>query len=814
MDTLARDLRLAIRSLARDPGFTLVGVITLALGIGATTTVFSVVYGVLFRPLPFPEADRLVQIVQLLEPDETGERHRAGLTPDQFLNLQEHSKTLHSVGVFARDQQTLSGIPIPARLNGASVFSGLFDGLGARALRGRPLRPGDGDPGAERVVVLSYRTWRMYFGGREDIVDTRIALGDAPARVVGIMPEGFAFPSLAGPAMNRNSAGEIEDAPEFWTNGVRFERTGPATGFTYLQAHAIVKPGVRYEQALAEVRSLIGPLPNGKVLPVELVNARAEMARHTSTALAIFQLGMVLVLLIACVNVVNLLLTRAAGRRRELAVRLALGASRSRLVREGVAEAVVLAIAGGGLGCLMAYGLTTILHTLPPHVLPRLRDIQIDGVMLAFTLALSVTTGLAVGLVSALRVATASVASQLHPQTPYAVAALGGARLRPSGLLVTAEIAAAVVLLTGGGLLINSFVRLQRVDFGYDPRDVVSLQVALPQTRYPTTQSHQRFYRDVSSALRSVPGVEAVSATSGPLTGSAFGFSPLTIDGRPTATSETEIRHRGVSPDFFKTLRAPVIAGREFRDDDWSPVATKVIVNQAFAQQHFPGSSALGHRVAWSEWADLEIIGVVADVREQPDGEVPRSFYLPLALGPLGRLTVLMRADREPAAILSAAREVLVRIDPQQAPFDAASLEDVLHYSAASPRLYSFVSLWCALVALALASIGLYGVLAYSVGSRTHEFGIRIALGADARTVRWQVLRHGLGLTIVGLAIGLAGSYASVHALTSLLFGIAPRDMTTFAVASVLLMATAVAACLVPSIRATRVDPVVALRAE
>jgi putative ABC transport system permease protein len=291
-------------------------------------------------------------------------------------------------------------------------------------------------------------------------------------------------------------------------------------------------------------------------------------------------------------------------------------------------------------------------------------------------------------------------------------------------------------------------------------------------------------------------------------------FYPLTIDGKPATTAKAEIRNRGVAPDYFKTLGLPVVEGREFRDSDWSPVPNKVIVNQAFARQHFPESSPIGHHLAWSNFPDLEVIGVVADSRERPDGTIGRSFYFPFQTGFLGGLTVVIRADRDPAAVLSAARGVLARIDPQLASHDAASLEEVFAHSAASPRLYGFVSLSCAIVALALAVIGLYGVLAYSVGSRTHEFGIRIALGAEARAVRWQVLRQGLAITIVGLAIGLAASYGSTRALRSLLFGITPSDLTTFSVAAALLMATAVIACLVPSFRATRVDPVVALRAE
>ena len=532
-------------------------------------------------------------------------------------------------------------------MNGASVLPGLFDGLGARPLRGRTFKPEDGDAAAGSVVILSYRTWRTHFGGREDIIDSRITLDDKTTHVVGVMPESFTFPSLAGESMSRNSAGEIEDAPEFWVTGGRFERSTSKGGYTILRAHALVKPGVPYERALADVRSLIGPLPTGKVLPVELVNARVEMGRDASWPLAIFQLGMVLVLLIACANVVNLLLTRAAGRRRELAVRMALGATRGRLVHDGLAEALVLSIAGGTLGCVIAYASIAVLRTLPPHVLPRLRDIHVDGVVLGFALGLSIVTGLLVGLFSALRVARASVSSQLRPQTPYAVATLLGSRLRPSSLLVIVEIAAAVVLLTGGGLLVNSFVRLVQVDLGYDPRDIATFQVSLPNTRYPTSESRERFSRDIATNLRTLPGVEAVSTTDGAVTYSAIGFYPLSIDGKPATTEETEIRFRRVSPDYFRTLRIPVVEGREFRHDDWSPAAAKVIVNQAFARQHFPGSSPIGHHLRWAAFTDLEVIGVVADSRERPDADIDRAFYLPIETGFAGRLTVLMRAGRD-----------------------------------------------------------------------------------------------------------------------------------------------------------------------
>jgi predicted permease len=817
MESLLRDFQITVRGLIRNPGFALVAMLTLALGIGATTTVFSVVYGVLFRPLPFPAADRFVEIVQVMPDRETGGTFRAGLTPDQFLNLQEHSRLLQGIGIFGGyAPRTLTGIPIPARLSGAIFDAEVFDALGVQPLLGRTLRREDSEPGADPVVVLSERTWRAYFGRSDNLLETRITLNDVPTRVVGIMPEAFTFPSLASETMNRNSAGEIEDAPEFWLPGGRFERIGKSSGFSIFRAHAVLKPGVRHEQALDEVRSLIGPLPDNRVVPVELVNARTEMAEQSSRALAIFQLGVLLVLLIACVNVTNLLLTRAAGRRRELAVRMALGASRGRIVREGMAEAIVLSIIGGALGCLLAYGLVTALQTLPPHVFPRLREIRVDGVVLAFALGLSVLSGLSVGVLAALRVARASVMGQLPPIVPQASAAVAGIRLRPSNLLVVGEIAAAVVLLTAGGLLVNSFVQLVYVDVGYEPRNVASLQVSLPKARYGTREATERFYRDVSERLKGLPGVIALAATDTSLLFFAqLGFDPLTIDGARAAT-KAEIHVRKVSPAFFRTLRIPLVEGRELRDDDWSPAATRVVVNQAFARAYFPSTSAIGHRLQWSRWKDLEIIGVAADTRErQTTAEILPALYVPLdADGYLASMVLLLRSDRETGDVVTAARGILARIDPQVAVYNAASLEESLKHSSASPRLYGFVSLWCALLALMLSAIGLYGVLSYSVGSRTHEFGIRIALGAEAHMVRWHVLRQGLVLAVIGLTLGLAGGYAAAQALSSLLFGVTPGDLTTFAVAATVLLMTAMAACLVPSIRATRVDPVVALRAE
>jgi len=814
MDVFVRDIQLAFRSLRRNPVFALVALLTLALGIGATTTVFSVVYGVLLRPLPFPNAQRFVQIVQPLSSAYV-EEIRAGITPNQFVNLQESATTLEAVGSWLHAPRTLTGLTTPVRLHGGGMTAGLFQGLGVQPLLGRGLRQADSERGAEPIVVLSYRSWRAYFGGRSDIIDTRITLDSVPTRVVGVMPEHFTYPSLAGPEMTRNSVGELEDAPEFWIAVRPFEREqATSDGFTTIQAFAILKPGVSMPQAEAEIRGLLGPMPKGWTSRVELVNPRAELGQPVNRPLVIFQLGVILVLLIACVNVVNLLLARASGRRRELAIRTALGASRGRLLREGVAEVLLVSCSGGAGGCAIAYGLTASLRFLPPHVLPRLRDVHVDGVVLTFALGVSVISGVAIGLLSAWRASRSTGIDDLHQHALRVATHSAPARLRPSNLLVVAEIAAAVVLLTSAGLLVRSFVKLISVDMGYQARGLATLKVGLPAARYPTTDVRSGFSDRFAGAIRALPGVVSVAGADESLSGSAIGFYPLFVDGRDVG--KAELRNRGISPDYFRTLGVPIVEGREFRREDRTPTPSRTVVNEAFARRYLAGRSAIGRQIRYSDW-DLQIVGVVANVRNVREGEIEPTIYLPATYSgfrDVHEAVVFVRTTEDPAAVLAGARPLLARLDPQLAVYDSASVEEMLEYSSASPRLYGLVSFTCAVVALMLAIIGLYGVLAYSVGSRTQEFGIRMALGAESRSVMWHVMRQGLLLTAVGLAAGLGGSYAAARGLSTLLFGITPADVPTFATTAVLLTGTAVLACLIPSRRATRVDPVIALRSE
>jgi putative ABC transport system permease protein len=814
LEQVATELRLAARALWRAPAFTAAAVLTLAIGIGATTVVFGVAYGILHRPLPFPNAERLIRIVQVTEPTATSSRPiRMGLTPNQFVDLQGNTTTLEAVGSYAHAPRTLTGIDVPMRLTGAGVTPGLFAGLGVAPALGRMFVPEDGQRPvlSDPVVILSHRTWLRYFGAKPEIVGQRIALGDTRPLVIGVMPDGFGFPSLAGTSIARNSAGELEDEPEFWLAMAPYQRTETAGGFSAFMSFAILRPGVTLPQALADVRSKLSPLPNGYRASLELVSARREMATAISSVLTIFQLGVTLILLIACVNVTNLLLSRAAHRRHEDAVRAALGASRARVVREHVTESMLLALAGGALGCAFAYALTAAVRTLPPHLLPRLRDIRVDSVVLLFALALSVGTGLLVGLFSGLRAGRSGLFA--------AAETLGGAtrgsaprRLRPSGVLVVVEIAASMVLLTGAGLLVNSFTRLMNVEPGVEADRAATFRVALTGARYASATAQQAFVGTVLSALRAVPGIESAAATNFALDGGPIDFSLLRVDG---TASRHEMRYRQITPDYFRTLGTPLLAGREFRDSDRTATALRVVVNEAFVTRHLAGRNAVGTVIGYGPRASLEVVGVVGNSRASLADRPEPTLYLPADdQASFVMPSLVVRSSAALPVLLPAIRAAVRDADPQLAVYNAVTLDEMLGHAAASSRLYTWVSAWCALIALLLAGIGLYGVLAYSVSTRTREFGIRMALGATSRSVIVAVMRRGLVLSAAGIAAGLTGSLYLSRFLETLLFNLTPRDAATYGLASALFVVVTLVACYLPTRRATRVNPVLALRAE
>jgi len=803
---LFRDLRYGVRGLARKPAFSVAAVLTIAIGIGATTSVFSVVYGVLIRRLPFPTADRLVSIVQLLPAPDGGEPGRAGLTPGQIAEWSATSRTLAEIGSYGHTEHSLTGVGAPVRLNGAGISVALFRATGVAAALGRTFTADDELSGNEHVVLLEHGTWVRRFGGSPDVVDRQIMLDGTPYRVIGVMPEHFGFPSLAYPGMSLNAEGELQDAPEFWVPMLRIPRpAGPETGgFSLIPTFALLRPGVSLAQATAEVNTLM-PAMAGHHWRVELVSARAEQTRAVRRVLLIFQAAVLFVLLIACANVTNLLLARAASRQRELLVRIALGASRADVARYAMVEALLIGLCGGLVGCGGAVVTVALVRRLPPYLLPRLSEIRVDGAVLAFAVIVAAGAGLLVGVWSAARL------WQSHSSDAGAWRGPGGSigrAHRPSRVLVMIEAAAGVMLLAGAALLLGSFVRMTKIDRGFDAQGVYSFRVSLPARLHaPVTQ--YAFHDALRAALRGIPGVTSVAIVERSLGASAIGFD-LTIAGRKR---RADVAFQTVSPGFFRTLRMP-IRGRDFTERDRVTTAMTAIVNDMFVRHFFPAGNALGQQIAFNAWPNLTIVGITDDTRpSDPERAISPMIYLPnQTKNGFGSPTYLVRGGGD--QLSSEIRTAAARIDPEAVVFDATPLDDLMARQVATPKFYGFTAAGFAAVAVLLAALGLYGVLSYSVSTRTREFGIKIAIGANARSLVAGVMRETAGTVVVGVVAGLVGAYFSSRFLESLLFGLRPHDPVTFAAVTVLFLVVSVLASYVPARRATSVDPIAALRAE
>lgn len=802
LESFARDLRFAARGLRRSPAFSVTAVVTLALGIGATTAVFSVVYGIVFRPLPFPNADRLVRVVQLL-PERPGDppTFRSGLTRDQIAEWRGTSRTLSEIGTYSPQAAILSGGDRPVRLIGAQVSVSLFRALGVRPIAGRLFADEDEQPGNELVVILSHDTWRVRFGSSDAIVGGQLSLNDRTYHVIGVMPRGFGFPSVASSSAV-TASGEFADAPEFWTPMVARPRpASPATGgMTLVQTYALLRTGVSLDEAVAEVNTLMQARVNARY-PVELVHARVEAARQVRPTLLLFQGSVIFVLFIACVNVVNLLLARAAGKRHELAVRRALGAGRAALTRYGLAEGVIVGAAGGALGVLLAYQGVLLFRALPRFLLPRMSEVRVDGVVLAVAAALSIGAGLFVGLAATLR-ALRDDGGAIGWQSRSMSA---GRAQRPSRALLVAEVAAGVVLLAGAGLLLNSFARLTSLDRGFDPDGVYTFSVSLPASYQPAAR--RTFHDTFIDLLRQLPGITSAGASDYLPGRGGVGFKTV-VDGQAHAGA---VSYGVFSPGVFETLRIP-LRGRDFTERDRGAQPAAVIVNETFARKFFPNQDAIGRRIGFQDWwSSLDVIGVAGDTRTADAADAPDpAIYVPQS-GNTTTPRYVVRSSRDLGPEL---RDAAARIDSRAVLVDVTSMNGLLARTVASPRLYSATATAFATVAVALAALGLYGVLAYSIGSRTREFGIRIALGATPASVIGGVMREAAWAVLPGVALGLGGALYLSRFLDSLLFGVQPHDPATFAGVAALFLTVAAIACYMPARRATRVDPVVALRAE
>ena len=807
MDTIQQDIRHAMRRLFKSPGFTLIGTLTLALGIGANSAIFSVVNAVLLRPLPYSQPDRLVGIYHF----QNGER--ATMSGPNFVDVKRMSKTLADAAAVARSRVVLTGEGEPSRLTIAEVSASLFDLLGVQPLQGRGFHSEENEPGHNKVAVLSYPLWHQRFGGDRRVIGKTIVVDGVSTEIVGVMPEGFAFPSdtmLWIP---------LEYTKEFTTT----QRAA-----WYLDAVGRVKPGIPIEHAAAEIdaigKQLAKQYPDADAgLDITAVSLHEAMVGDIRKAVLVLLGAVGFVLLIACTNVANLLLARAASRETEMAVRSALGAARGRLVRQLLTESVLLGAAGGTLGLLFAFWGVDALVALQPAGIPRLSDVHVDRWVVLFTFAVSIATGLIFGVVPALHSTGASVAGGLKDAGRGALTSRAGSRVR--GVLVIAEVALAVVLLVGAGLLIRSFVKLTSVDPGFHAAQALTFELSLPESRYPLESQQVDFFGRLLTNLHAVPGVDRAAAViSLPLSGSSIVLS-FEIAGRPPlpVSQQPVMQVRVATNDYFRAIGIPLKRGRIFTDDDRPGSPPVVVITESAARQYFPGDDPIGKKITlgWGRGpgkprAGGVVVGIIGDVKDSGlDEPNPPQLYLPYQQWPVHSMSVLLKTVVPAAAVADAARRAVYATDPNIPISSVRTLDQIVAKSISQPYFYATLLAVFAVLALALAAIGVFGVLSYAVAQRTREIGIRMALGAQERNVLTLIVRQAMTFAVVGVALGSGLALTLARPLVAkMLFNTSPHDAATFCGVALVLAAVALVASYIPARRATRVDPIVALRSE
>jgi putative ABC transport system permease protein len=804
------DVRYAGRVLRRSPGFTVAAVLTLALGIGGTTTVFSFVNAVLLRPLPFPDSSRLVMVEPSDEPATT--------TPADFLEWRTRSRSFENMAAFTGESFSLTGDGEPEQIHAAAVTASFFDTLGVTAIVGRTFMPAEDQPGSNHVAVIGSSLWRRRFQADAGVVGTVITLNRQPVTVVGVMPDGFDFPRDVAPS-NIGRARPID----VWTPIV-LQPGDRANAF--LRVVGRLRGDVIPSHAQAEMSTVAAQVAehapaDRRVETVRLMALHERMIRDVRPLLLVLSGAVAFLLVIACSNVANLLLARSTMRQQEVALRAALGAARARLVRQFLMESVVLAVLGGLVGIVLAIGAVSVLRTaIPPGSLPRLGEIVVDRPTLAFTLLTALLTGGLFGLVPALRSTGANVSTTLKTSGPTKTARSGMLHL-----LVASEVALTFVLLVGAGLLINSFWRLTSIEPGFDPERILTASVTLSEGDYPTSETMTSFSSEVLARLKRAPGVTDVAALNWLPLGGALIRGTFSVEGLHEIPEPASVASKpAVSPDYFRTMGIPLLRGRAFDMRDGAQAPHVAIVSDGLARMLWPGSDPLGKRLTLGfgppdEQPWVTVVGIVGDVKQTALGdETPPAIYVPLQQAPrpflLRNLTFVVRTAVDPMIVAPVVRRELHNVAPNLPLRRLQTMRTLLGDSVSEPRFRSTVFALFAAVSVVLVATGILGVLAFAVARRTREIGVRMALGAQRHTVVRHVVGQALRMTALGLAGGVVAAVALTRVLSRFLFDVRASDPPTFVAAAIVLLLAAIVASYVPARRATRVDPLVALRAE
>jgi putative ABC transport system permease protein len=804
VQTLLQDLRYGARMLMKKPGFTLIAVLTLALGIGANTAIFSVVNAVLLRPLPFPESERLT-LVFLKNPETAS--GRGGYGNADFQALRERNQSFEKIAaVSPGNRYSLTGGGAPEQVIGAAVTAGFFDALGVRPQRGRTFLVGEDKPGSPRTVVVSHSFWEKYLSSNPDAVGQAVTLNNESFTVIGVMAQDFRFTAF-GPA-------------ELWT---ALQLDPPRARPPYfLRVIGRLKPGVSAEQGQAEVNAIANQVqqqyPDSQPRAARLEPFKRAIVGDAQLSLSVLLGAVFFILLIASINVANLLLARATEREREMAVRTALGAGRLRLIRQALTESALLALLGATLGWLLAQWGVGLIVGLSPENLPRFDEISVDGRVLGFTLLMTCFSGLVFGLAPALQ------SSQLDLNTTLKEGGRSGAegfrRNRLRKLFIVSEFALALMLLVGAGLMIRSFLRLQRVNPGFTPDRALTAQIVLPRSSYREDARVGAFQRQLLQRVQALPGVQAASVSMSLPPNLLIMRNPFAVEGQTPSPGQSLplAEQLLVSPDYFRTLGIQQLAGRAFTDADDANAPQVVIINEALSRQYFHNQDPVGKRLQTGDYSPagpwLTIVGVVADVKYSGLNETAQpTLYTAFQQNLWWRSMYLaVKADGDPLGLINSVRNEVWALDRDLPVSQIKTMDQLMSDAVAEPRAYTLLLGIFGAVALLLAALGIYGVMAYAVTQRTHEIGVRLALGAQSGAVLRLVIGAGMKLALLGMAIGLLAAFAMTRLMTKLLFSVSATDPVTFALIALLLMGVALLACYLPARRATKVDPMVALR--